>query len=85
LAASLDDWAAGRLPRPDPNLPDVTERMPRAMDLRAWKVIDEYELRIGRATLRPRAKLVERGKLPAIAQDHGLTGWKRPKGGCGGG
>jgi ferredoxin--NADP+ reductase len=61
----LDDWAAGRLPQPDPNLPDVTERLPRAVDLRAWKAIDEYELRTGRATL-PRAKLVERGKLLAI-------------------
>jgi ferredoxin--NADP+ reductase len=80
VAALLDDWAAGRLAQPDLSLRDVTEKLPRVMDMRAWKAIDDYEQRAGRATYRPRAKLVERGKLMAIAQEALASG--RALGGC---
>jgi hypothetical protein len=43
--------------------------LPRAMDLRAWETIDAYELRTGHATLRRRARRVERDKLLAIEQE----------------
>lgn len=74
VAALLDDWSAGRLGQPDRSLPDVSEKLPGLMDMRAWRAIDDYEQRAGRATLRPRAKLVDRGKLMAIAQEAPTSG-----------
>ena len=72
VGALLDDWSAGRLAQPDTSLPDVTETLPGLMDMRAWRAIDDYEQRAGRATFRPRAKLVDRGELMAVAR-RGMT------------
>ena len=80
VAALLDDWAAGRLAEPDRSLPDVTEKLPGLMDMRAWRAIDDYEQRAGRATFRPRAKVVERGKLMAIARESMMPAEKRERG-----
>jgi ferredoxin--NADP+ reductase len=76
VAALLDDWAAGRLAQPDLSLPDASEKLPGLMDMRAWRAIDDYEQRAGRATFRPRAKLVDRGELMAVARE-ALTSGRR--------
>ncbi|OZE93565.1 ferredoxin [Rhodococcus sp. 14-2686-1-2] len=71
VTSILDDFAAGRLPRPGGDrqqLQDlVRRRQPDLIDIEGWKTIDSYERRAGRVVGRPRVKLVDRQHLLSVA------------------
>ncbi|MFJ9123841.1 FAD-dependent oxidoreductase [Streptomyces sp. NPDC102340] len=60
----LDDFAAGRLPQPEPG----TTAAPDALGLEAWQAIDRAERTAGEAQGRPRVKLTDTEALRRAAQ-----------------
>jgi len=67
VARLFEDYLGGRL-RPPAEAADVTDLLPRLIDLSGWKAIDTQEKKLGREQKRPRVKLVEREGLLALAQ-----------------
>lgn len=68
----VEDAGAGRLTRQvgdrDALAALVAARQPDAVDLRGWRLIDEAEVRAGKAAGRPRVKTVDRAGLVALAR-----------------
>ncbi|MDX6231409.1 MAG: ferredoxin/flavodoxin---NADP+ reductase [Nocardioidaceae bacterium] len=68
----LDDYAAGRLDAPATEMHAfsalIAERQPAALALDDWKRIDKTERNLGRASGRPRTKLVSVEELVATAR-----------------
>lgn len=60
----LDDFAAGRLPQPEPG----ATAAPDALGLEAWQAIDRAERAAGEAQSRPRVKLTDTEALRRAAQ-----------------
>lgn len=68
VSALLDDFLAGRLPMPEDGAPDVSEILPGVVGSDGWKRIDEHERSTGRASGRPRQKIVRVDQMLEIAQ-----------------
>ncbi|CAM3414684.1 FAD-dependent oxidoreductase [Nocardioides dubius] len=63
----LDAWAAGSLPTPT-RADDVTALLPDHVDLDGWKRIEAHEVSEGKASKRPRVKLVEVARMLEVAR-----------------
>ncbi|MCU1698144.1 MAG: putative ferredoxin--NADP(+) reductase [Mycobacterium sp.] len=68
VACLVEDFLAGRLVEPIPELRDVATQLPAALDVRAWRAIDAHERREGMRAGRPRVKLVDPVALLAVAR-----------------
>ena len=68
VAALLEDWTSGRLGAPVKD-DDLIALVGAHLDLAAWGRIDRHERSEGKASSRPRVKLVARADLLAAAAD----------------
>lgn len=68
VASLLSDFANGHLTPPAIVDDDVTTLVPHAVDSHGWRAIDTHERAAGRASDRPRVKLLEIERMVAIAQ-----------------
>jgi ferredoxin--NADP+ reductase len=64
----VEDFLADGLVEPTAELGDAATQLPAALDVRAWRAIDEHERREGKRTGRPRVKLVDRTVLLALGR-----------------
>ena len=68
VAALLQDWREGRLPAATQD-EDIAVLVPEHLDLHAWNLIDSHERAAGRASSRPRVKLVRHDHMVAVGTE----------------
>lgn len=67
VAQLLDDWTNGALPAPA-IADEVTDLIPNRIEVDGWKKIDTHEVRQGKASKRPRVKLVDIREMLDVAR-----------------